>query len=55
MTTERDRKDRRDRPISYFSCAFCSETSEKPFKICDSCGTTQPAGEKADGEKAEEE
>lgn len=43
MKSERVREPRdRDEKNPFFSCAFCHETSEKPFKICDSCGTSQP-------------
>jgi len=42
MHKARERDDRDDRPSLFFSCAFCRETSEKPFKICESCGTAQP-------------
>lgn len=51
MTTERDRDDRRERPSDYFSCAFCHDTSVKPFKICESCGTAQPDEKKDDEEE----
>jgi hypothetical protein len=37
---KRDERDEEDSP--FFSCAFCSETSEKPFRICESCGSAQP-------------
>jgi hypothetical protein len=41
-----DRKDREhDRPASYFSCAFCKTNSPKPFKICETCGQSQPDAE----------
>lgn len=55
MTSERDRDDRRHRPTDYFSCAFCHEASEKPFKICDSCGTAQPAPDESGKKDGEEE
>ena len=38
-------RDRDDEENPFFSCAFCSETSEKPFKICESCGSAQPGDE----------
>lgn len=31
-----------DRPVPWFSCAFCRRTAEKPFRICESCGEEQP-------------
>lgn len=31
-----------DRPLPWFSCAFCRNTAEKPFRICESCGESQP-------------
>ena len=37
---ERD-KERRE---PWFSCAFCQSPAEKPFKICESCGESQPSG-----------
>ena len=36
---------RRARSDDFFSCAFCHETSPKPFKICESCGEQALAGE----------
>jgi rRNA maturation endonuclease Nob1 len=40
-TKERSpRRERRSR--DFYSCAFCHEKSPKPFKICESCGTSQP-------------
>ena len=43
MNEARERDDRKDRRSTFFSCAFCHEKSPKPFKICESCGTNQPA------------
>jgi len=51
MDTERQRDDRDDRGPPFFSCAFCRETSEKPFKICESCGTAQPAPKESSEEE----
>jgi len=50
MTSDHDRDDRKDRAGDYYSCAFCHQTSRKPFRICESCGTAQP-GDPADEEE----
>lgn len=40
-----DREDRDRYRHPHFSCAFCKTDSEKPFKICESCGKPQPERE----------
>ncbi len=47
METSRDDgadQDREER-VPHFSCAFCKADSPKPFKICETCGESQPQGE----------
>ncbi len=47
METSRDDRDKQDREerVPHFSCAFCKADSPKPFKICETCGESQPKGE----------
>ncbi len=46
METSSDNREDRDRyRPPHFSCAFCQTDSVKPFKICESCGESQPEGD----------
>ncbi|MHC4471461.1 MAG: hypothetical protein ACYTDY_14010 [Planctomycetota bacterium] len=52
MSETAERQEGRDEEMrpDFFSCAFCHTSSPKPFKICESCGSSQP-----DPEEKEEE
>ena len=47
METSRNERDERDRDsrVPHFSCAFCHADRPKPFKICETCGESQPKGD----------
>ncbi len=50
MSENSDRERREQKRSAFFSCAFCHTESPKPFKICESCGSSQPAPEEKEEE-----
>ena len=50
MSETADRERREERHSAFFSCAFCHSESPKPFKICETCGSSQPASKEDEEE-----
>ncbi len=50
MSETADRERREERHSAFFSCAFCHSESPKPFKICETCGSSQPASKEGEEE-----